>query len=99
VLQEIFPGVKVKLDIYHWASAVVLADPYSEDAHMFICMLSRAVLQVAQTKFSTKADKLREENGGVQPTKKQILKECHTVCPPKEALEANLLSLLGYFIA
>eukprot|EP00957_Ditylum_brightwellii_P025843 1955020-Ditylum_brightwellii.AAC.1 len=88
---DIFPGVKVKLDTYHWLARwnCVLTDPKSDDAAQFRALMSRAIIAVGDAEFSQKKEELHEHLER-EPTVKQIINACSGVCPSPAVMEQRV---------
>eukprot|EP00957_Ditylum_brightwellii_P157998 12027008-Ditylum_brightwellii.AAC.1 len=97
---QIFNGVRIKLDTYHWLARwnAVLAEPTSADAAAFRASMSRAIIVVGDTQFREKREELRNQLEH-EPTVRQILNACSGVCPPPEIMEGRVRSTVRYFLA
>jgi hypothetical protein len=101
---EVWPDAIVKLDIFHWLKRwnQILKQPHSLEAGVFRALMSKAVLVASKTEYDRVRTKLQEKVIGKNQkgtiTVSEVWRKCKTVAPPKEEIEALVLSVLSYSI-
>jgi hypothetical protein len=97
IVSEIFPGVAIKLDPFHWLKrwSDVLVDPNSAQAGIFRGLMSRALFVIEPGEFDRAKEKLTRKKKR-DPTVKEVLKEANSVIPDPATLRNNIEAVLQY---
>lgn len=93
----LFPGVLVKLDVFHWLKRWndIIMDAGSAHAGIFRALMSRAIFNVESSEFERAKDKVQGKKKRV-PTVKEIMKEANSVIPEPAILRSNVEAVLRY---
>jgi len=98
-IQEIFPGVPILLDIWHWMSRwkSILVNPSSSESSIFYSMLSRAIFVVSDAEYNRVKVELTEKLKRV-PSVKEILQDSNATVPEPIVLEQNIRATITYLV-
>mgnify|MGYP000263817394 CR=1 FL=1 len=93
-LQEVMPGLLVKLDCFHWCARFdpALDDVTGEKTTLFRGMMRRAVFQVEDSECYRVREFLKGKGKPHMP--RDILKEAKATMPPPELLERRVMAVI-----
>jgi hypothetical protein len=94
-LKGIFPGVLIKLDVFHWLKRWndIMFDPKSAHAGIFRGLMSRAIFNVEADEYERAKEKVSRKKKR-DATVKEILKEANSVIPLPAVLRSNVEAVL-----